>query len=200
MPRIALPSLPMVVLEHGPVSGSVAHKAGPAAPPEAEAMFKEPPVFEISWQLEPVPEPYSEPPEQDEPADPDPGAMADRRSGDGDRPSATVASLDAIAFTEHATTASVIVAGRVESVEPDSLVLRVELALKGKVAELVRIAVPADAEALLSLQPGSRLLAYLAGPEDAETDDAEPSAAALPLTLRPAGRGALVGLSPMTAP
>lgn len=110
--------------------------------------------------------------------------------------SATVASLDAVALSEHALAASVIVAGRIESVEADTLLMRVELALKGTVADLVYIAVPADAEAGWGLQPGTRLLAYLAGPDEAETD---PEVDVSPL-LRPAGRGALVGLSPLTSP
>lgn len=113
----------------------------------------------------------------------------------GERGQATVASLEAATLAEHATAASVIVAGRVEAFADDAVILRVELALKGTVEDIVHIVMPSAATSLAGLEPGTRLLAYLAEP-----DEVIPEAESAPLTLRPAGNGALVGLSPLNSP
>lgn len=112
---------------------------------------------------------------------------------------ATIASVKAEALREHAAAATVIVAGRVEALVDDAVVVRVELALKGEVTDVVHIAVPSAATSLAGLEPGSRLLAYL---EQLETGDggAADGPPISPLTLRPAGRHALIGLTPLTSP
>lgn len=116
----------------------------------------------------------------------------------GARSTAKVASLaNAETLARHASKASVIVAGRVEAVAADALVVRVELALRGETSEVLRIPVTEDPGALARLRAGSRVLAYLAAPDDpveTETPVGEAS------SLRPAGPGALIELSTLTDP
>lgn len=203
-PKLSLPSLQVAVLQSGLVPVSVSH--APASPdiPEwagarpAPLPTLAPDLGGLPLQREPehAPAPGEAPPAHANAGENEMVVTPDPEDTGGDRIPVTVASLDAAVLSEHALAASIIVAGSIESVDEDALIMRVELALKGSVADRVYIAIPTDGETDWGLQPGTRLLAYLSAPDEAETETEEEVS---PL-LRPAGRGALVGLSPLTSP
>lgn len=190
MPKLSLPSLSLASLDLGANFGS--ERAAGFVAPQRPA---ERPVQSINQQRPSMSFTIAEPVESgdvgavsvDEPA-----RQTEPSASDADhRPSATIASVQT-ALTDHLLRASIVVAGRIEAIQTDGLLLRVELALKGSAADYIHIMVTDDGS-WLDVQPGGRLLAYLTPPDEAD-ETAEP------IRLLPAGRGALVSLSPMTGP